>query len=312
MPELLSKSPVIGPDERLVVGCLRNERLRLPDFLAHHRCLGVHRFLLIDNDSDDGSVEFMEQQEDVCLFHTSKRYSDSECGVTWLNAVLAEYAAGHWVLVLDIDELFIFPGFENTRLDAFTNYISGLGSNAVFAPMLDMYSDRPFGETNYRAGTSLIKAAPYFDGDGYQLSGPQAALPGLPMRGGPRHRLFWQKFNRAYPSPVLAKIPLIKWQQDFSLEASTHVLQGGKIAATTGMLLHFKLLQDFAQNAAQEATRKEHFRDARQYAAYHEVLSSASDLSAYCEKSLLFESSAQLLRLGLMRAAPDYPYPISD
>ena len=95
MPKLLSETPAIQTDDILVVGCFRNERLRLPWFLTHHRRMGVKWFLLIDNNSDDGSREFLNQQEDVCLFHTSERYSESKCGVTWLNAVLNEFALGH-------------------------------------------------------------------------------------------------------------------------------------------------------------------------------------------------------------------------
>ena len=222
--------------------------------------------------------------------------------------MLEEYAVGHWTLVLDTDELFIFPGFENVGLREFTEYIEQHDFNAVVAPMLDMYSDRPIGETNYTAGTSLIETCPYFDGGGYQLSGPANVFPGLPVRGGARHRLFWATYDRTYPSPVLTKVPLIKWQSSFSLEASTHNLAGANIASTTGMLLHFKLLQDFADNAARETARKEHFRDARQYVAYDSVMSETSELSAYFEGSVRYENSAQLVRLGLVKTPVDYPF----
>ena len=74
---MLKKSSADAPiqtDDLLAVGCLRNERLRLPGFLEHHRRMGVNRFLLIDNNSDDGSTEFLSLQKDVCLFHTSERF----------------------------------------------------------------------------------------------------------------------------------------------------------------------------------------------------------------------------------------------
>ena len=43
----------------------RNERLRLPAFLNHYRSLGVDEFLVIDNDSSDGSTEYLAAQADV-------------------------------------------------------------------------------------------------------------------------------------------------------------------------------------------------------------------------------------------------------
>ncbi|KZY31971.1 hypothetical protein A3731_22865 [Roseovarius sp. HI0049] len=77
----LSAAPEIAPEDILLVGCLRNEMLRLPAFLEHYRGLGVDRFLLVDNGSGDGSREFLLAQEDVTVFHTSQSYAESECGI---------------------------------------------------------------------------------------------------------------------------------------------------------------------------------------------------------------------------------------
>ena len=306
----INGEPDIATDDLLVVGCVRNERLRLPWFLTHHRNLGVEKFLLIDNHSDDGTVDFLLGQPDVLVFHTAERYSESNCGVSWLNDVLQTYATGHWVLVLDADELFIFPGFETVGLRQFVEHLDTNGCDAVAAPMLDMYSRNPLAETGYRSGTSMIEACPYFDGEGYEFYRPFPGGPKLLHRGGPRHRLFWQDYDRSFPSPVLAKIPLIKWKIAFSLEASTHVLKGANLADTTGLLLHFKFFQDFMPNARREAERKEHFRDARQYTAYDDVLSSAPEISAHWEGSIRLEGSAQLLGLGFMSVSDDYPFQV--
>ena len=45
----------IKPQDLLVFSTLRNERLRLPYFLKYYRDHGVNHFLIVDNDSDDGS-----------------------------------------------------------------------------------------------------------------------------------------------------------------------------------------------------------------------------------------------------------------
>ena len=82
----LSDLPAIGGDEVLVVGCLRNEMLRLPAFLEHYRRLGVSRFLLVDNGSDDGSRELLLAQPDVTVFHTDQSYAESGCGIAWHTA----------------------------------------------------------------------------------------------------------------------------------------------------------------------------------------------------------------------------------
>jgi len=303
----LSAAPTLAPEDILVVGCLRNEMLRLPEFLSHHRQLGVTQFLLIDNASDDGTTDFLLAEGDVCVFHTAEPYSASNCGVDWINEVLHRHGTGHWVLLLDADELFVFPGYETTGLNTLLTWLDTCQAEAMIAPMLDMYSHAPLARTNYVRGTSLIEACPYFDGTGYTFRQTETGLRTL-HRGGPRQRLFWDGHGRDYPAPVLDKIPLVKWRDDLRLTASTHVLKGVAAAPVTGALLHFKFLQDFAASAAAEAARQEHFMAARQYTAYSDVLSAAPDFCAFGEVSVKYRGSRQLVELGLMQVPPGYPF----
>ncbi len=53
---------------------LYNENIRLPYFLEHYRKMGVAHFLIVDNDSDDGGREFLLEQPDVSLWHTTSSY----------------------------------------------------------------------------------------------------------------------------------------------------------------------------------------------------------------------------------------------
>jgi len=299
----IGRTPDLPGDAILVVSCVRDERLRLPWFLQHHRNLGVDHFIIIDNDSSDGTRDYLQAQDDVSVFHTSESYAQSDCGIRWVNALLNAYAIGHWTLVLDADELFIYPDYEVLDLRRLTAYLEVSGAEAMRAPLLDMYAKPAIADTNYVAGASFLEACPYFDCDALSY----IRSDGAGRRAGPRHRLFWQDRQRSHPSPFLVKIPLMKWRGGLALEASTHVLRNARLAQATGMLLHFKLLHDFAGRVRLEADRKEHFADARQYAAYAEVISTNPALSAYYEGSLRYEDSRQLVRLGLMTVPPDYP-----
>ena len=49
-------------DAIMVFATLRNERIRLPYFLDYYRRAGIGHFLFVDNDSDDGSAEYLARQ----------------------------------------------------------------------------------------------------------------------------------------------------------------------------------------------------------------------------------------------------------
>jgi hypothetical protein len=221
--------------------------------------------------------------------------------------VLGKHAKGHWTLILDADELFVYPGFEENRLPDLLNWLDIQGSEAVVAPMLDMYPYGPLMQLEYRAGDSLIEACPYFDGSDYEFLHIDDGCKVI-SRGGARHRLFWNEYERNYPSPYLVKYPLVKWRNGLKLEASTHKLSSAKVSDVSCLLMHFKFLQDFVSVAETEVRRQEHFMGARQYSAYAQVLSSAPDFYANFDGSIHYESSKQLIELGLMQVPENYPF----
>jgi len=49
----------IKPDDLLLFCTQRNEKVRLPYFLNYYRDMGVGHFFFVDNDSTDGSDEFL-------------------------------------------------------------------------------------------------------------------------------------------------------------------------------------------------------------------------------------------------------------
>src|SRR5689334_8523820 len=88
---------------------VRNEAARLPAFLAHHRGLGVDRFVFVDNGSTDGTVDLLLAQPDAHVFTTTRAYQEARNGIDWLELLLHTYGAGGWCLVLDADEHFVHP-----------------------------------------------------------------------------------------------------------------------------------------------------------------------------------------------------------
>src|SRR5262245_52390976 len=105
----------IVPEQRgeiRAVLVVRNELPRLPIVLGHHRRLGVQRFIVIDNASKDGSVDYLLGQPDVHVFRTHASYQEARNGIDWVEWVLNVYGSEGWNLVIDADERLVYPGCE--------------------------------------------------------------------------------------------------------------------------------------------------------------------------------------------------------
>lgn len=288
--------------EILCVACARNERLRIPHFLDYHRRLGVRRFLIVDNDSDDGTTELLLGEPDVHVFFTSERYSAAHCGVRWMNEVLSSHAAGHWTVTVDLDELLVYPVCEEIGLERLAAWLASRGEDAVLAVLLDMYADRPIRDTTYVPGTAFLDVCAHFDGDSYERDLTHPLFGAIPLYGGPRRRVFWAAASPDRPAPFLRKIPFVRWRSDLAYVASTHVLDRVRLSELTAALLHFKFFADFVTRASEEARRGEHWENAGEYAVYERVLRDRPDLRLTYDGSVRYENSRQLVALGLIRA----------
>jgi hypothetical protein len=319
-----------APDIRLFAK-LRNESLRLPAFLRHYRGLGVRRFFLVDNDSTDGSTELLRAQRDVRLFSTSGSFREARGGTDWLNALLGKFGVGCWCVTVDIDELLFYPGIESAGLPALTHYLDERGYQAMYTLLLDLYPGAPLGEVQYAPGDSLEKVAPYFDAGPYRRI-PHDQCPGFLAYGGVRERVFYPEaraadvrrdlhvtlYHRILPRlplvrklpavharrplfpPCLTKIPLVRWEADTRYLNVDHFVSPRKVAPESGVLLHFKLLQDLHARAALEAERGEYYDGASEFRRYAERLRADPHLSFKHDGSIRLQDSEQLVRLGLM------------
>ncbi|SER00082.1 Glycosyl transferase family 2 [Faunimonas pinastri] len=190
--EALPQVPV-GRSVVAVVLCY-NEVLRLSYFLDFHRSMGIEHFVVVDNNSDDGTFELLSAQPDVTVIRTANDYKEYKA--TWRHLIADRFFENTWVLFPDVDELFVYPGWPERKIQDLTAYLDRHGYGCLFTTMVDMYSDRPIEQVSYRPGQSFIETCPFFDGTGYRMGSPKAASlrrfpnPGLQVHGGPRERLF--------------------------------------------------------------------------------------------------------------------------
>lgn len=288
----------------LVFVTQRNERIRLPYFLRYYRNMGVAHFLFVDNDSHDGSREYLAEQADCSVWTTRHSYKSSQFGVDWINWLLRKYGVGHWTLTLDPDEFFVYPFCDTRPIGALTDWLDSYEIRSFPAMLLDMYPKGPIDAQPYREGQNPFEIACWFDSGNYMIS-KNKSMQNLWIQGGARARMYFADDPESAPS--LNKIPLVRWERGFVYTSSTHMLLprglnkvydewGGEMVS--GCLLHAKFLSPLTDKVTEELDRKQHYAKSREYRAYAETMENRTDL--WCKWSERYINWRQLEILGLM------------
>ena len=283
---------------------LRNEKPRLPYFLKYYRALGIDHFLIVDNGSTDGGRELLMAEPDVSIWKTEASYRKSRFGTDWLNWLKLRYAHRHWALTVDPDEFLVYPFADTRPIQALCDWLDQSGIRSFGTLLLDMYPKGALNGATYQTGQDPFEKAHWFDAGNYMVS-KNEKYGNLWIQGGPRARAYFPDTPEVAPS--LNKIPLVKWDRKFTYVSSTHMLlprglnqvydeAGGE--KLSGILLHAKFLDSFADKAAEEIERREHFAGGREYEAYHRQNKDQNGL--WCEWSERYMGWRQLELLGLM------------
>ncbi|MFD3188839.1 glycosyltransferase family 2 protein [Sedimentitalea sp. HM32M-2] len=301
---LCDRTDQIAPDDILLFSSIRNEQVRLPYFLDYYRRLGIGHFLIVDNDSKDGSGAYLAAQPDVSVWHTHASYKSAGFGIDWLNGLQRRHGHGHWTLVVDPDEFLVYPFCDTRPLPALTDWLDQSSIRSFGAMLLDMYPKGRLDAQPYQPGHNPMEIAAWFDSGNYTLK-KNPRYGNLWIQGGPRSRVFFSDTPKK--APALNKIPLVKWDRRYAYVSSTHALLprglnqvyeewGGEKAS--GVLLHPKFLDTFSVKAAEELARNQHYANSSEYSAYAAGLEDQTDL--WCEWSEKYLNWRQLEVLGLI------------
>ncbi|WP_166417688.1 glycosyltransferase family 2 protein [Cochlodiniinecator piscidefendens] len=304
MISVVDRSKEVKRNDILIFSTLRNELIRLPYFLKYYRDMGVDHFFFVDNDSTDGSREFLAGQPDVSLWTAEAGYKRARFGVDWLNWLQFRHAPGHWALTVDVDEFLVYPFCDTRSLHALTDWLDASSIRSFGAMLLDMYPKGSINKQPYTAGQDPFEIASWFDSGNYMIS-KNRLYGNLWIQGGPRARRFFP--DNPERAPALNKIPLVKWDRSYAYVSSTHSILprglnliydewGGEKAS--GCLMHAKFLSTFAGKASEELLRKQHYANSHEYKAYQAQLEDDPDL--WCKWSEKYINWRQLEILGLM------------
>jgi hypothetical protein len=280
-------------NKKLLAICIvRNDLKRIKQFLIHYRKLGVDQFAILDDQSTDGTKEYLLAQDDIELFECDKRYT-SRRRDAWINLMMDYYGFDRWYLIVDSDELLVYDNCEQRNISFMVGYLKNKGITACNAITIDMYSkDNKIGEAYDNPYTSIN----YFDKSGYDIKDNRIAHE---ITGGMRKRCFGLDV-------LLHKTPLFLFD-DKTVYISPHHLfpfYKNHLMSDYLALLHYKFLQgdleEYRERIKNNNMTDGHGRTSIRYIVYVEELE--KQISFYnADISVKYEDSTSLVKHNLIK-----------
>ncbi len=163
-PLKLCKMHDLSGDGPVVVCALKNELTRLHEFYRHYRSLGVKDFIMIDNNSSDGTLDFLINQSDTAVFFTDRTYN-SKRKTGWINKAISYYGIEQWYVIVDADEFLVYPEMSDISIIEYVKELKARKIYSVKTLMLEMYPNAPFFD-DLRSPENFVSEYCYFDIDG--------------------------------------------------------------------------------------------------------------------------------------------------
>ena len=248
--EVVRKTEPCDRNDPIVTLCVRNDIRRITMLVEHYRALGVAKFAILDNGSDDGTFEWMQGQPDIDLYRCRDQYQ-TNVKEGWINRIISHYGFGRWYIITDSDELVVYPDMERLPLYNLTARLETAGVKRVEALTLDTYSDKPL----FERSPDIRRDFRWIDSDSYEEKTVNAGIYRIRrFIGGPRYRLM----NSRVP---LDKHPLVYCEKGtVSADAHYQYPHSGINAAPCFMgILDYKFIDDDMEEYRKRASAQSTF-----------------------------------------------------
>lgn len=283
--EILKKNEV--PEDRLtpiLICVLKNEISRLNQFFSHYRKLGIKRFVIIDNNSDDGSKEYCLDQPDADVFLVKQEFS-SPRHVAWVNKILEIYGRNRWYLSVDADELLDYIGSEKYCINQIVIAANRYGIVRLPAVQVEFYTNKALfsAPDNYIPWNDAV----YFDADSYEI---QESNRCQWIVGGPRKRVL-NTFS------LLTKYTMFYYGVD-DVYISMHYLYPYNYnmnAPIVFILKHYEFFNNEDKNRMLEIIKKENYATrSKEYKDMYRVIKHQGNVYFWNQNSIKYIDSKSL------------------
>jgi hypothetical protein len=271
---------------------VKDDLKRIQMSYQHHKQLGIRNFVFIDNGSTDGTMEWLLEQP-VTVYQTLDKFI-MWAKVAWISKVINHYGFDRWYLIVDSDELFVYPDCEAYSIDAYISHLEKNKRKRDLSFMLDMYSEHTLFE-KAADGRAVREEYNYFDSDSYRM---ENCLHYKKIVGGPRQRVFAKQDSLEM---LQNKYPLVFYQRgDVYRYHYVAPYRDNFPANCTSALLHFKFLSGDYEKYVKIANDGNYANGSRLYKDIVEKLEHSDAVSFYNDKSVKYEDSKDLLKNRLI------------
>jgi hypothetical protein len=282
---------------------VKDETYYIRSFLDHHRKLGIDQFIILDDQSTDGTRELLTSQPDCLVLESSFGFGEQvvvpgssperreRAGILFKSLIPQRFLANRYALYLDADEYLVLPPGIATVAGLFdvlarNDVVSVAASLIDFFPETVTEMDVP---RDLLTSENMLGTHAYFDAVPLLAWQPGSAWPrrvnetstarlcrkhgirDVPdaLMGAPR----WLKrmLPYRYPGPSVSKTPVVRW--DAGVEyANSHWANVPPTSRALLGLAHMKFTCDLSRRVAYALESGAYVRGSRKYYWYQELL----------------------------------------
>lgn len=265
----------------VVVVVVKDDLERMKLFFDHYRHLGVRKFIVVDNNSTDGTREYAIEQAGTRVYLVKEAFQTQK-KEAWIEKVLAITGYNRWYMVVDSDELLDYVGSEHLPIDTFIRQRSADGAVLLQGYLVDMYSKAPL-FTEQCCYKDIPKVLSLFDVDSYYETQPNQ------IYGGPRNRLFGIE-NLLSKQAIFFFVPSMLYCCCHSM----YVPQMKPCEYMTFVLRHYKFLATDKPIYENRVKEQSYYNHSIEYRLIMEQLDSQPQSSFATAKSAIFHGSESL------------------
>ena len=306
------KNPSTKSSGVTIFAVVRNEIYFLPHFLRHYRNLGVQEFWFLDDNSTDGTRDFLRAQSDCGILGSNMSFGDKvgheRFGIAVKTLVPRGLLLRRWVLTVDADEFLLLPPPFKT-LDALAAAMGAAGLQAARALMLDFFPASLQTLANATMQSSPFQLCPFFDAFEH-VDWPDCTMqPRTISLGDAVRPRMLRKLSQLsskmrdllqnYRPANANKVPLLFWQSDTKM-LSAHRASVSPSNKIQLVLAHFKFYPGYKDRIADALDTNAYWQNSIEYRFLDLATRELQAWPLKGTRTRLYQSEADLVKAGLL------------